>query len=404
MGYFFLKDLILKNPNNVGNTDFQKQANQALILDYLRRNGSVSRVDLARTIGLRQSTVTYIINRLGSSNIVRESGSGRQIEKRPKGRNPIPISLNTSYAYILGLDIGKQECRMAITDIVGAVQYQEKLTAPRKGGAFADLVMDYYSRGMQKADSLGFRILALGISLPGIVDTRKGIVTADLVHDLKDYPLADLLKKKISLPILIDRDSNCCGQGMLWRDMKDARDPSFVYVLFRNHRDIGKAKTPQNITNPALALVINGSVYRGMGNAAGEFFNINSAGLEKKQSPFSYIDTAKAFEDSSAKQKAVNDLFGRLSMVCLNLMPETVYVGGDLFFDEPWFRKHVNTKMNIISQYPQLGDCKLVFPEDSSYDPAYGACANVLAEIFTIPQVGKQSGTEDLSWERILKI
>jgi len=54
-----------------------------------------------------------------------------------------------------------------------------------------------------------FKIKAVGIGAPGIIDTEKGFIYyLPNIAGWKNYPLKDILKRKLKLPIFIDNDAN----------------------------------------------------------------------------------------------------------------------------------------------------------------------------------------------------
>ena len=73
-----------------GNRELIKDINRALVIDQLRKNGPMSRTEVAKQTHLGLSTVTKIVDSLMEQRLVCEVGQGDSCG----GRRPIFIDLN----------------------------------------------------------------------------------------------------------------------------------------------------------------------------------------------------------------------------------------------------------------------------------------------------------------------
>lgn len=149
-------------------------------------------------------------------------------------------------------------------------------------------------------------ISGIGVGLPGIVDSEKNIlIKAPNLPFLKNWELQDFLKKW-SGNIKTDNDSRCflraeaiCGAG----------------IGFKNIIGIARG------TGIGGGIMIEGKIYRGLNNRAGEFGH-------------TIIDNKKTFEEVAGKAAFINfgdksDFIGIGVANLINIFdPELVILGG----------------------------------------------------------------------------
>jgi glucokinase len=120
------------------------------------------------------------------------------------------------------------------------------------------------------------KIVGVGIGMAGRMDFKNGIVSSSLVaNGWKNVPLKKILEKKLGLPVALENDARCFILGEL---------------------KFGKAKNYKHIIGLTLGtkigsgIIIDGKLYYGANNAAGEFgytikanknFNISIKDLKK---------------------------------------------------------------------------------------------------------------------------
>jgi glucokinase len=108
------------------------------------------------------------------------------------------------------------------------------------------------SQGLKRA-----AILGVGIGLPGPVDTFKGIVHfLPNIPGWKEVGLKAILEQKTKLPVFIDND---------------AKTMALAEHKFGAARGYANALCLTLGTGVGAGLIINGALYRGKDNAAGEF-------------------------------------------------------------------------------------------------------------------------------------
>lgn len=115
--------------------------------------------------------------------------------------------------YVIGIDIGGTNLRGAVVDSKGKILKKYSLSSEANVGIdnlinnLIDLINNL------RAD---FKITGIGIGIPGILDSKKGIITqAPNIKNAANYPIIKVLNSRIKprLPLVIENDANCAAFG-----------------------------------------------------------------------------------------------------------------------------------------------------------------------------------------------
>ncbi|NCB01262.1 MAG: ROK family transcriptional regulator [Spirochaetia bacterium] len=367
----------------VGNSQYQKIANSFLILRLLR-GGTSTRVEIARKLGLQPSTVTYSVNRLLESGLVRESNhEALHTDSKPsnQGRKAVQIELNVDYGRVIGLELLADYCWCSILDLRGNVLFSQRLEylshtenlPPKKR---FELQLE---RVINKMVNLcnGIPVLGVGIALPGIVEANGQIVRDCWTHELKECDFSQFLKDRFAFPVVFENDANCCVQKYLWNGA-DERQTNFIYLLAREypHELVPKGVPPFGI---GLGLVFEGKLYRGSHSMAGEFISAFMDMYSQTGQLQSSVENMLVLQlDSALRQKMLKELLYNLRSIVSILDPQTVYLGG-------FFTDYMDEATNILNEDLLK---KVIFVNAHS-DASEGAAENLLNLLFRIPQVGE---------------
>ncbi len=116
----------------------------------------------------------------------------------------------------VGVDIGGTNMRSALVDENGEIM--ERRSIPSGAGKGIDYVMTNLAMLIEETIS-GKSIAGIGIGIPGIIDSDKGILTqAPNISNVDDYPIRDVLAEKMGggIPVFIENDANCAAVGEWW--------------------------------------------------------------------------------------------------------------------------------------------------------------------------------------------
>lgn len=115
------------------------------------------------------------------------------------------------------LDIGGTKTIAALADETGSILAQKKFTSYIASSQIhLDLCVDALRELMQERGVQTKDIHGLGISLPGIVDSDRGILLYAPYAKWENVPVADYLREKLGIEkIRCDNDVNACAIGEL---------------------------------------------------------------------------------------------------------------------------------------------------------------------------------------------
>jgi DNA-binding Lrp family transcriptional regulator len=88
--------------------------NEGLVLKTIEENGSISRADVGKIVGLTPPTISAIVKDLIERDIVQEIGKGAS----SGGKKPILLKINSKIAYMIAVDLGGENgIRVALMDL-----------------------------------------------------------------------------------------------------------------------------------------------------------------------------------------------------------------------------------------------------------------------------------------------
>jgi predicted NBD/HSP70 family sugar kinase len=104
-------------------------------------------------------------------------------------------------------------------------------------------------------------VAGVGVSLPGPVNSQTGRFLASVVLPWRDVPVVEWLEKSSGLPVIIDNSARCAALAEMWHGKaQHAQQRNLLYVGVS--------------AGLACGVVIDGSLYRGGNNVAGQFGHV----------------------------------------------------------------------------------------------------------------------------------
>ena len=250
----FTRKLNLADVNAAGH-DMLRLVNRRILLSILSDRQPISRAEIAKISGLNKATISTITGELIRDSCIIEDGSGRTTPIG--GKPPTPLRLNANRFGLFGLDIRSDETILALCDfnnrIVARVSFETGSDAP----AFLSKVGKEIRKLRTKHDSF-IEYPGIGVSLPGLVDNHSGKFLLSVVLPWRDVPVVHLLEKATNLPVIVDNSARCSALAEIWHGKAQ-------YAHVRNLLYVSVS------TGLACGVVIDGGLYRGVNNTAGQF-------------------------------------------------------------------------------------------------------------------------------------
>lgn len=260
---------------------------------------------------------------------------------------------------ILGLDIGG-------TGIKGGVLVKGHLedirSIPTPALESKEFILETIASFIETYSQYDF--VGIGIGIPGLVDTREGIVLGLAnIPSFQHVELKKFLTERFAKPVFVNNDANCFAIGV--------------------HK-YGVGKPFKNLVGITLGtgvgggIVINGQLYSGMFSAAGEW--CSAPYLEHN---YEYYCSGKFFQNVyKSKPKALAKLaltgdqvaiqayeeFGHhlgelLKMILYSLAPEAIILGGSIRKTYPLFKKSLFKSLETFAYPTVLANLKILISE-----------------------------------------
>jgi glucokinase len=160
--------------------------------------------------------------------------------------------------FIIGIDLGGTNLKIALLNANCKIIKKEIVSTKRfaKKESLIQAICDAINLIFDKNRLTKKVVLGVGLGLPGPIDQRQGIVHFfPNIPGWKEVNLKSILEKRLSLPVLLDNDAKL----MTLAEYKLGAGRGFQNVLCLT---LG--------TGVGGGIIINGKLYRGQDNAAGE--------------------------------------------------------------------------------------------------------------------------------------
>ncbi|NLO82850.1 MAG: ROK family protein [Clostridiales bacterium] len=167
--------------------------------------------------------------------------------------------------YLLGIDIGGTKCAVILGDKQGRIYKRCAFPTRAQGGPYdviakiaetAETILKELSLGMGD-------ICSIGISCGGPLDIKKGIILSPPnLPGWDEIPIVDILKDKFQKDVFIENDANACAVAE-WKFGAGRGCNNMIFLTFG--------------TGLGAGLILNGRLYRGTNDMAGEVGHIRLA-------------------------------------------------------------------------------------------------------------------------------
>ncbi len=252
----------------------EKEKNILSILNAIINKEEILSSDISLITGLSISTISRVLALLKQKDIVVQTGK----EKTDKGRRPEYVRFNKNYGMLVHLDIMPNGIIGCIANLNGEVSNTEIINFEDNDltlKLLLDSIQTIYASIVRKYLDKGQKVLAVGISLPGIVDEDKRIVyRIPDIFPFNDIDVFSYAERMLRVPIIISNVSHLAAVGEQIRCYPGSDD--LVYLNISPTIGIG------------AGVIVNGKLVKGSQFLAGEagdiYFDRNSFSKDTKVS------------------------------------------------------------------------------------------------------------------------
>ncbi|WP_369832989.1 ROK family protein [Brachybacterium sp. YJGR34] len=223
------------------------------MLDLVRRQSPISRVELSHTTGLTETSISKTVRRLLEAGLVEEAG--QDSSGRGKSRTLLRLAPGAMHAVGVVLDDTRIQC--VLTDFSGAILASRELEGTR--GDLPPHITERVSAAvLEMISSAGITVsdvVGTCLASPGRFDEEKKRLRMSLVaSDWEDYDVQEQFTALTSIPVRLEKDYGCAALAEHWV----ARDTSSDFITVYLANGIG------------AGIVLDGELYGGTSSNAGE--------------------------------------------------------------------------------------------------------------------------------------
>ncbi|MBT2594027.1 ROK family transcriptional regulator [Arthrobacter sp. ISL-72] len=300
---------------------------EASIVLLLRPGLELTITEISEALGVSRPTAANALSDLTDAGWV--ASLDAQSNDVALGRPARRYRFRREAGLVAGVDVGLHSLRVVLVDLNEKVVGSLKLPHPPGLGAAEqiDVIVDVIRRASSAA-TVSAPILAIGLGLPGVVDSMGRLTICSPRSEWEGIPFAHRLAQRFDCPVFGENDAMAAAKGEN-RFGTGRGASSFVYVL-AGHRT-------------SSATVLEGRLLRGFTGAAGmvgelPYLRWASAPSALSDSGGSSPDPLETFSRAAAGdrraviavERYLDDLSVGLAAMCLAIDPELVILGGGI--------------------------------------------------------------------------
>ncbi|MBD3267887.1 ROK family protein [bacterium] len=247
--------IVYRSDKPIRELTYISKVNKIKILNLIRNEGTLSRSEIAKSIGLSLPTVSRLVDLLIQDDHLLVEVGTRNIER---GRPPNLVTFAGDQNFVIGMSIGTVHITAVLTDLNAKIVAEKKIPTRADKGfhsivkCSSELCMDLISSTEVDAD----HVLGLGVALTGMCDNQTNRVLYSANLGWKDRDFAGELQAILNKPVIVDNDARVMALGELAFGVKERfRDFICVFIGY----GIG------------ASFVVNQRLYSGKNGLTGEF-------------------------------------------------------------------------------------------------------------------------------------
>ncbi|WP_428772070.1 DNA-binding transcriptional regulator NagC [Vibrio sp.] len=266
------------NGGQIGNVDLVKQLNSAAVYRLIDQQGPISRIQVADVSQLAPASVTKITRQLLERGLIKEVAQ----QASTGGRRAISLTTEVAPFHSVCARLGRDYLQLSLFNLAG-----EELASAQHNFKYqtqAELVEGLLAQIKSFIDSqqgVINQLIAIGISLPGLVNPETGVIDYMPNVEINNLALAELVLNEFHVQCFVGNDV----RGMALAEhyfgaSKDCQDSILVSV----HRGTG------------AGIIVNGQVFLGSNRNVGEIghIQIDPLGEQCQCGNFGCLETVAA--------------------------------------------------------------------------------------------------------------
>lgn len=240
-----------------GHIDHIKRNNAGSVYKLIDQYGPISRIELSKRSQLAPASITKITRELIDAHLIKET---QYQESTSRGRPAIGLLPANEGWQFLSIRLGRGYLTIALHELGGDILVEERqdIEVLHQDGVLQillDEISSFFARHVSELD----RITAIAVSLPGLVNTKQGIVLQMPHYDVHNLPLGPAIHEATGLPVFIGNDT---------------RSWALAEKLFGNSRDVANSILVSVHHGVGAGIVVDNNVLQGQTGNIGELGHI----------------------------------------------------------------------------------------------------------------------------------
>lgn len=240
-----------------------RRQNRSIVLQALRRNGPMARIDLGHTTRLSPATVTAITSDLMDQGLILNLESEEPKAPLARGRPRTLLKLNPEAVYTIGVRLAVNNIDLSLIDFAGEVVTEQRTrfdTASAGASTFPDTLIEAISLFLREAGVAADQVREIGVAAQGVVETETGVVAWSPAFAGRKIPIVGPLHEAFGADCHISNDTNMITEALHWSD-PNRYSGTFAVIML----DYGVG----------MGLYINNRLFSGASGTAAEFGHAN---------------------------------------------------------------------------------------------------------------------------------
>lgn len=196
---------------------------------------------------------------------------------------------------LIGIDVGGTTIKMALFDAAGTMLDKWQIPTNKEANGISipdEMVYSIKQRMADKKQDSG-ELLGIGIGVPGPVDDL--VVKRAVNLGWTDFPLKQLMEKRLNIPVVLLNDANAAALGELWQGSADQlRDIVFVTLG----------------TGVGGGIIVDGKILNGKHASGGEIGHIPVQSEETRICGCGNTNCLECYGSANGMVKTMNQLAG----------------------------------------------------------------------------------------------
>ncbi|MEB6096376.1 ROK family protein [Mammaliicoccus sciuri] len=210
------------------NINLMKDYNKQLVLRTIQKYGPISRVEIANRIDLSRPSVSEIVSILIDEQWIEE----KAMERKVRGRQPIPLDINKEKKVMIGLEIGAYRTSIIVSNLRAEILFEKQIEMDLQKGP-NDMIV-YLGQEIrliaEEYSAQQIEVLGIGVGMHGLVDTQNGTNIFAPNLGWRNIEIKSILESEADLMVVIDNDCNSAALAEMWFGL-GKEETNFISVI-----------------------------------------------------------------------------------------------------------------------------------------------------------------------------